>query len=101
MPAQQRRTHQPSPAEPAPLTAREKLQRPHHRSAQRAMDTVVRMVKDLQVQDLIKTGDSYRRVIGLRQIAANSFIVTVVSTDSDQRLSFEMPGDVSLVVANS
>lgn len=83
------------------MTAREKLQRPHHRSAQRPLDTVVRLVKDLQVQDLIKTGDTYRRVIGLRQVAANSFVVTVVATDSDQRLSFDMPGDVSLVVANS
>jgi len=101
MPAQQRRPQPPPADEPAPLTAREKLQRPHHRSAQRSLDTAVRLVKDLQVQDLIKTGDTYRRVIGLRQIAVNSFVVTVVSIDSDQRLSFEMPGDVSLVVANS
>jgi hypothetical protein len=101
MPAQQRRTPESSPDEPAPLTAREKLKQPHHRSPQRPLDTVVRLVRDLQVQDLIKTGDTYRRVIGLRQIAANSFVVTVVSNDSDQRLSFEMPGDVSLVVADS
>lgn len=65
------------------------------------MTTAVRTVRDLQVQDLIKTGNVYRRVIGLRQVSANSFVLTVVSTDSDQRLSFELPGDVSLVVANS
>lgn len=101
MPAQQRKTSTPPVEEPTPLTAREKLLQPHHRSPQRSLTTAVRMVRDLQVQDLIKTGNVYRRVIGLRQVSANSFVVTAVSTDSDQRLSFELPGDVSLVVANS
>ena len=68
---------------------------------QRRLDTVIRAVRELQVQDLIKTGDSYRRVIGLRQTGANAFVVTVVTADGEQRQTFDLPGDISLVVAKS